>query len=61
MAVLYDERTAPVDQAVEVVAAQSDCTREEAMAMLGARAVIFDQRVEEVAEAVLERRMRFRY
>jgi AmiR/NasT family two-component response regulator len=61
MPVLIEERPTRIDRAVEVVAAQSDCTPEEATAMLRARAVIFDRPVEEVAEAVLERRMRFRY
>lgn len=60
MPMLHEEHPAAVSRAVRIVAAHCDCTCEEAMAMLAARAVIFDQTVETVAEAVVARTMRFR-
>ena len=55
------ERPAYVTRAAGMVAERSDCTCAEALAMIEARAVIFGQSVDQIATAVVERDMRFRY
>jgi hypothetical protein len=46
-------------QAAGMVSVQADCTGEEAIALLARRAEAFDDDVEDLAEAVVERRIRF--
>jgi hypothetical protein len=54
-----NERTAAFSQAVGMISVQADCTMEEAETKLRDRAALNGELVEELARAVVERRVRF--
>jgi hypothetical protein len=58
---LIEDKALPprVIQAAGMVSVQADCSGEEAVALLQRRAEVFDREVEDLAEAVVDRRVRF--
>lgn len=55
----WEELTYRVAQAQSMVAAQTECTMDEALAIMRERAEVQYQTLIEIADAVLERRIRF--